>query len=106
MKSSARSYLMEAREKGEPMKIVMEGMDYFVQAFLAIANEANYVDLPIVVAALKTVTQCLEESALYKESQSDRMEKLITALIGHRFGIQEVAIPQTVIDMLEGREEK
>lgn len=86
------------------MKIVMEGMDYFVQAFLAIANEANYVDLPIVVAALKTVTQCLEESALYKESHSDRMEKLITALIGHRFGIQEVTIPKQVIDILEGRE--
>lgn len=106
MRSSARSYLMAAREKGNPMEIVLEGMDYYVQAFLAIANQANYVDLPIVVAALKTVTQCLEESALYKESHSDRMEKLITALIGHRFGIQEVAIPQTVIDMLEGREGK
>ena len=106
MRSSARSYLMEAREKGNPMEIVMEGMDYYVQAFLAIVNQANYVDLPLVVAALKTVTQCLEESALYKESHSDWMEKLISALIGHTFGIQEVAIPQSVIDMLEGREGK
>ena len=106
MKSSAHSYLMEAREKGNPMRIVLEGMDHYVQAFLAIANEANFVDMPLVVAALKTVTQCLEESKLYKESQSDRMEKLITAVIGHRFGIQEVTIPKQVIDILEGREEK
>ena len=101
MTSSARSYLLESGAQSNPVKMVLEGMDHYTQAFLATVNQGNYADLPIMVAALKTVTRCIEESDLYKRSHSERMEKLILETIGHRFSSREVAIPKSVIDVLE-----
>lgn len=105
MTSSSRSFLQEAGLSDRPQQKLKEGMDNYVQAFLGIVNQANVMDIPLVVAALKAVESCITNSDLYTKTHGEDLEKLITRLISPRFAMRKVTIPKSVIDILEGRGE-
>lgn len=105
MTLSAKSYLEEAANSASLGKGLSESLDVFIQSFLEIVNRSHPADLPLIVVALKSVTRCIEDSELYRQSGAMKIEHKISKRIKPAFALRQVSIPRTVIDMLERRGE-
>lgn len=85
-------------------EIIKEGLDETVGKILHVFDDMSAVDLPLMIAALRTAERGLSNCTIAKSTHAPLVEDVIGRMFRPEFGETQIAVPRELFDRMGGEE--